>query len=139
MASPMAFPKNIIGSTRASFGEAMTNGRLRAFRVLKSGLLTIPSPALLALLSGNPFAIAGTAALTLSGLLLLVWPSGVIGVILCLLVWLGSLCLGACGLRIAQLERQLALLEEEASGLRETRVLWERDLLNRVKSDTARR
>lgn len=135
----MAFPKNILGSTQALYGEAMTNGRLRAFRILKSGVLTIPSPGLLAMLSGSPIAIGGTVALSLAGLLLLVWPGYLLGFLLCLLVWVGSLCLGACGLRIAQLQKEVDLLEEEAAGLRETRQLWERDLLNRVKVDSGRR
>lgn len=135
----MAFPKNIFGSTQALYGEAMTNGRMRAFRILKSGVLTIPSPGLLAMLSGSSVAIGGTVALSLAGLLLLAWPGHLLGFLLCLLVWVGSLCLGACGLRIAQLQKQVDLLEEEAAGLRETRQLWERDLLNRVKIDPVRR
>lgn len=131
----MEASRTLRDAAQAAIDDVMTKGRMRAFRILKSGVLTIPAPALLSVLSGSPAAIGGTAALTLAGLLLLIWPSGIAGLLLCLLVWSGSLALAACGLQVAQHQKRIDELEEEMAGLRETRQVWERDLLSRVKTD----
>lgn len=106
----------IIDSSRQLLARGSGMVRSRLGRLTEPAVwaaVRIPAPARLVVLSQSPVAMVIAAVLLLSAVLHLLFPTGILGLSLAILSWVGALGLGAMAIRSRLLQNQIDLLQQK--------------------------